>query len=62
MMEYIVTAHYATWSGDMRSCRLLIAADSHADALNTAADKIKADKRRNFMGKLSMDCAEQRGD
>ena len=60
MNQYIVTAHYATWSGDMRSCRLAVKADSHEDAFDTAANKLKTDKRRNFMGKLSMDCYQEK--
>ena len=60
MTEYIVTANYATWSGNMRACRMVVHARSRTDALDTVADKIKTDERRNFMGKLSMTCTEQR--
>lgn len=60
MACYAVTAHYATWSGDMRSCHLLIAADSHPDALDRAKRTLMADRRRKVMGKLDMTCTEEK--
>lgn len=54
MNRYLVTAHYATWTGHMASCRREVEAGSHSDAMDAIAARIRTWKR--YMGKLSMDC------
>lgn len=58
MMTFIVTAHYATWTGHMASCRRVVSAVDHSHALDIVRDRVRGFKR--FMGKLSMDCVEER--
>ena len=53
-MRYIITAHYATWTGNMGSCRRVIEAESEGEALEIMSKRIRTWKK--FMGKLSMDC------
>ena len=52
-MTYIVTAHYATWTGHMASCRRAVQASDAREALDIVGKRIKRWKR--YMGKLSMD-------
>ena len=55
-MTYIVTAHYATWAGNMASCRRVVEAESGGEALEIMSQRIRTWKR--YMGKLSMDCVK----
>ena len=54
MHVFIVTAHYATWHGNIASCRRYIDAADHGEALDIMAKRVKGFKR--YMGKLDMDC------
>ena len=56
MDKYIVTAHYCTWHGNPASCRRVIEAESHEQALDIMGNRVRQFKR--FMGKLDMDCAK----
>jgi hypothetical protein len=58
MTTFIVTAHYATWTGHMASCRRVVSATDHSHALEIVRERVRGWKR--FMGKLSMDCVEMR--
>jgi hypothetical protein len=53
MKTYTFTAHYATWSGHMASCRRTVRAASSEEAMGIVADRVRRFKR--FMGKLSID-------
>ena len=53
-MNYFVTANYMTKSGNRGSAQFRIAATSHRDAFEKAADKIKSDKRRKYLGRLDL--------
>ena len=55
---FIVTAHYATWTGHMASCRRVVSASDHGHALDIVRERVRGFKR--YMGKLSMDCVEMR--
>lgn len=54
MQQYIVTAHYATWTGHMASCRRTVEAQDGEHAMDLITARIRTWKR--YMGKLSMDC------
>ena len=54
MHTFVVTAHYATWHGNMASCRRHIEAADHSEALRLMAKRVEGFKR--YMGKLDMDC------
>jgi len=58
MLSFIVTAHYATWTGHMASCRRIVSAADHEQALGIVAERVRGFKR--YMGKLSMDCVQMR--
>lgn len=51
---YEVTAHFATWHGNLASCRRRVRAASHDEALDLVGARVRTWKR--YMGKLSMDC------
>jgi len=53
MNTYTFTAHYATWTGHMASCRRTVRAASSEEAVSIIADRVRRFKR--FMGKLSID-------
>jgi hypothetical protein len=53
MKTYTLTAHYATWTGHMASCRRTVRAASSAEAAGIVADRVRKFKR--YMGKLSID-------
>jgi hypothetical protein len=53
MKTYTLTAHYATWSGHMASCRRTVRAASSEEAVSIIADRVRRFKR--YMGKLSID-------
>lgn len=50
---YEVTAHYATWAGNSASCRRIVAANNHEEALELVSAKVRKFKR--FMGRLDME-------
>jgi hypothetical protein len=52
--DFIVTGSYATWSGNIGNFRYVIYAPDHEGAMSRAEAKLKADKRRKYMGKLDM--------
>jgi hypothetical protein len=56
--KFIVTAHYATWTGHLASCRRVVSASDHGHALDIVRERVRKFKR--FMGKLSMDCVEMK--
>ena len=59
MQAYEITAHYATWSGHMASCRRIVQANGHGEAMDIICSRIH--KWRRYMGKLSMDCIQLKG-
>jgi hypothetical protein len=59
MHSYEITAHYATWTGHMASCRRIVRANGHSEAMDIFTNRIRGWKR--YMGKLSMDCIQLKG-
>ena len=58
MKQYIVSIHFATWAGNVASCRRTVWALDHSHALDLIAARVRKWKR--FMGRLDMDCTEVR--
>jgi len=56
MPKFEVTANYCTWHGNPASCRRVVEAQSHAEALDLVGAKVRKFKR--FMGKLDMECTQ----
>lgn len=60
MQAYEVTAHYATWTGHMASCRRIVQANGHIEAMDILRNRMR--EWRRYMGKLSMDCIQLKGE
>lgn len=54
--KYLVAAKYLTRSGNPASCRRVVMASDHGEALKCVATHVHQFK--NFMGKLDMNCVE----
>lgn len=58
MRTFIVTGSYATESGNIGHFRYELDATDEDAAFIAAANKLKNDKRRKYMGKLDMSLSE----
>lgn len=54
--KYLVMANYMTREGNPASCRRVVVARDHDEALNQVAVRVHQFKR--YMGKLDMNCVE----
>lgn len=54
--KYLVMANYMTRMGNPASCRRVVLARNHDEALGQVAERVHQFKR--YMGKLNMDCVE----
>ena len=54
--KYLVTANYMTRRGNPASCRRVVVARDHGEALSQVAMRVYRFKK--YMGKLDMNCVE----
>ena len=56
MVNFSVTGSYCTRRGNLRFFEFSESATSHGHALNQAADRIRRDRRRGYVGKMDARC------
>ena len=56
LKRYSVIGSYCTKFGNLRTFELFEKAETHADAMNQSAERVRRDGRRGYAGKLDLRC------